>query len=54
MAAPIVAGVHSVWLDGMGIKLEDEAGWGLDDEMRVLGVGYESHEGPLKYFKKEE
>lgn len=25
--------VHLVWLDGMKIKLEDEAGWGLDDDM---------------------
>lgn len=27
-----MAGVHSVWLDWMGVKLEGEAGWGLDDE----------------------
>lgn len=30
-----MAGVHSIWLearDGMGMKPEDEAGWGWDDE----------------------
>lgn len=53
-----MAGVHSIWLearDGMGMKLEDEAGWGWDDEeLWVLRGGYESHEEPLKYCKKAE